>query len=162
MKTIFRLILGIALVFAQQSLMPVFLRSVTVDLVLIFIVFTALRRPAWETVLWGGLLGFSMDLFSPTHTGAMLLGYASCGFLLGNSRTTFNLDRPLLHGLVILFLSILQKLMYWAFTGFVIQGFAIYVGISIATAFATAILALLLDFGIRALHSKIPFEIKSE
>ena len=150
------LLIGIFLVFVQNTLVPtISIHGIYIDLVLLLIVFNCLRRSAWEVVLLGGLLGFMSDMFTPTNAGAMIFGYTLAAFILVNGRETFNLDRPLLHGLAIFIVAILQRLVYLIFTSFHTDGVMIFIMTGILTALLTAIEAVVLDVLIRLIFGQI-------
>ncbi|MFP4458417.1 MAG: rod shape-determining protein MreD [Candidatus Zixiibacteriota bacterium] len=163
MKFIITLLFGIILVFAQNSLVPtVSLKGISIDLVLLLIVFASLRRPAWQVVLIGGILGFFTDMFTPTFAGASIMGYSLAAFILVNSRETFNLDRPLLHGLAIFIVAILQRIIYLLFSGFYAEGIFIYIITALLTSLFTAIIAVGLDVLIRIVFGKIEISSSSD
>lgn len=140
----------VVLVFFQNTLLPFLsIKSVTLDLLLLFIVFTALRKPAFETVIWGGIIGFLADMFIPGNAGALMLGYALVAFILGNSRETFNLDRPLHHGGMIFLLSITQKIIAFSMGGFRLYNPFVFFIQMLFIAFITALCAVSLDILIR-------------
>ncbi len=149
-------ILAIVLVFFQNTLIPFLaIKGVSVDLLLLFIVFTALRRPAAETVFWGGLTGFLADMFVPASSGALMLGYALVAFILANSRETFNLDRPLHHGSMIFILGIIQKIIAFAMGGFRLYHPLTFTLTTLFIALLTALCAVGLDILIRLLFGNL-------
>ncbi len=149
-------VVSISLVFFQQTLLPFLaVKGVQVDLILLFIVFMALRRPIFETVIWGGFAGLLADMFVPSNMGGMMLGYSLVAFILANSRETFNLDRPLHHGGMIFFLAILQRIIAYVMGGLSLYSPLIFVLRTFFIALVTALLAVGLDILIRLLFGNL-------
>jgi rod shape-determining protein MreD len=163
MRTILFIIFAIALAFVQRFFIFVVTPlGITVDLILLYIVFVSLRSPAWEAVLVAGLCGFVLDMFSPTSAGCFMLGYSLSGFILSNSRDSLNLDRPILHGIAILIIGLCVKIIQMFFYRFNIENIFLFILGFVITYLLTSLIAFGLDITFRLVFGQLSFSTEDE
>ncbi len=140
-----------------QSLLSgvVIIAGIKFDLAIVILVYVALTRGANYGLVFGFLIGFLLDIFTPQTLGLGALVKCLIGFTLGSFKDNLYLESLYSKGGLIFFALILNDFLYYIFTTGVNSSiFRILGNYSLPSAFYTSMVGMLIFLAASKIHGE--------
>ncbi len=125
------------------------------DLAIIILVYLSLTQGPTYGVIFGFLIGLLLDVFTPQTLGWGALVKCLIGFAVGSFKDKLYLESLYSKGGVIFFALISNDLLYYIFTqGVNGSTFRTWTNYTLPSAFYTALVGMLIFFGLSRVHLK--------